>query len=151
MLVRMTQQIQGNGPDGNPWPAPGTEINLPDGDARSAIRAGTAVDPSIPQAKVLVPPAGIHVPGITAAEHAHQALVEVPQDALADPHGVRRALDDVNAGNYVRGNPNVGHQHADGSALTVEETKQQDGEAGTGKANPTGGKTPARGTSSTNG
>jgi hypothetical protein len=137
MRVRMTQQIQGGtGPDGNPWPAPGTEVDMSDADADAAIKAGTAVDASTPQPTVLVPPAGIHTPGttITDAASSYQPLVEVPADALADPEGVRKALRNVQGGNYVKGEPGAGHQHADGSALSAEEAQQRQKDAAPAKS-----------------
>lgn len=121
MRVLMTQQVSG-GRNGQPWPAAGEEIDLPDAEARAAIQGGTAVEAGKPSPdKVAVPPAGIHVPGATGFAHGSVGLVEVPADALSDPEGVRAALVAREAGDSATSVPaGTGVQRGDGSAMSAE-------------------------------
>lgn len=120
MKVRLTQQLQG-ARDGRDWPEPGTEVDLPDDEARALITGGSAVDPSEQRATVLVPPLGVHTPGRTAMPvDATAPLVEAPIDALADPAGARKAAEDARDGNFTEGPPGVAHQQRSGLAHTQE-------------------------------
>jgi hypothetical protein len=125
MRVRLTTQVQGTR-DGRDWPAAGTEVDLPEAEARALIAGGSATDVSESVDTVLVPPMGIHTPGTTAMPDGTLGtdgppLVRVPADAAADPDGVRQALKDRAEGNFVHGPGNVAHQHRDGSAMTEKE------------------------------
>lgn len=121
MRVMLTTQISGSR-DGREWPPPGTVVDLPDSEAQGLIDGGAAVkegdaDPT----KVLVSPAGVHTPGITAHGVATTGLVEVPADALSDPEGTRQALVDVAEGNLKEVPAGVGTAAADGTALTEKQ------------------------------
>jgi hypothetical protein len=116
MKVRMLQQISGSR-QGQPWPAPGEEIDLSDAEARSAISGGTAEALDTKHDTVLVPPAGIHTPGTVA--FGDTPLVAVPVDGVADPDGTRAALKTVAEGGSDKTVPyGTGVQAPDGSAMT---------------------------------
>lgn len=120
MRVRMVQQVSGTR-DGASWPAPGTEVDLPDFEARALISGGAAVGTEDQGRTVLVPPAGVHVPGRTAMPaDAVAPLVEVPADAVSYPDQTRDALTAHAEGNYVEGPAGVAHQQATGLAHTSE-------------------------------
>lgn len=124
MKVRLTQQVQGTR-DGQAWPEPGTEVDLPDAEAQALISGGAAVDPNEDSPKVLVPPQGVHTPGRTAMPaDATAPLVEVPADAVSDPDGVRDALRARAESNYVEGPAGVAHQKSTGLAHTEESLKK---------------------------
>jgi hypothetical protein len=120
----MTQQMQGDRA-GQPWPPPGEEIDLPDDEAQGLIDGGTAVKPDHTEGKVLVPPAGVHTPGNVLHDDATTAMVEAPADAVRDPAGTRQAAADAAQGNTTQVSRDGGYQHADGSALTVDEHEQR--------------------------
>jgi hypothetical protein len=123
MRVLLTQKPSGTR-DGLDWPDAGTEIDLPEAEARSLISGGVAVEPGKGSAKtVLVPPMGIHTPGRTAIDAGEQGppLVEVPADALSDPEGVKAAVRARAEGNFVAGPANVAHQDRTGRAFTKDE------------------------------
>lgn len=141
MRVRLTQQLSGDRAPGQPWPAAGEEIDLPDSEARGMINAGTAVDPGYTAPTVLVPPAGVHTPG--AVLHADgTAMVRAPADALADPEGTRRAVADAAAGNHEQVSRELGFSRPDGSALTDADRRDQAARQGT----KSGTRTPDRST-----
>jgi hypothetical protein len=119
MRVRLTSQISGTR-DGRDWPAPGTVVDLPDYEARALLAGGTAVEEGSDQGpKVLVPPMGVHTPGVTAMGGT-QTLVEAPADAVSDPEGVRQALKDRAEGNVTEVPSGVGVQDRAGLAMTAE-------------------------------
>jgi hypothetical protein len=123
MRVLLTQKPSGTR-DGLDWPEAGTEIDLPEAEARSLISGGVAVEPGKGSSKtVLVPPMGIHTPGRTAMPPGEDGppLVEVPADAVSDPEGVKAALKARAEGNFVAGPANVAHQDSTGRALTKDE------------------------------
>lgn len=125
MRVLLTQQISG-ARDGQPWPAPGNEIDLPDAEARALLTGGNAVEAGTKAhgEKVLVPPAGVHTPGRTALDAGEQGppLVEAPADALSDPEGAKQAYRDAQAGNWQAGPPvEMAHQDRTGLAFTREQ------------------------------
>lgn len=116
MRVTMLQQVSGSR-DGQAWPGPGSEVDLPDWEARGLIQGGVAVDAKEKLATVLVPPAGIHTPGAVALG-GESPLVEVPVDGVRGYAQTRDALRARSEGNFTR---SAGHpQHADGSAATRE-------------------------------
>lgn len=120
MRVLLVHQISG-ARDGQGWPAPGTEIDLPDAEARSLISSGSAVEAGKASGeKVLVPPMGVHTPGRTAIDAGTQGppLVEAPADAVADPEGAKQAVRDAAEGNVTAGPPEIAHQDSSGLALT---------------------------------
>lgn len=120
MKVRLTQQIQGDR-DGRAWPEPGTEVDLPDAEARSLISGGSAVEAGHKADTVLVPPMGVHTPGrVAMPADAVSPLVEAPADATADPDAAAAAYRAAQAGDYVEGPPGVAHQHSTGQAHTKE-------------------------------
>jgi hypothetical protein len=122
--VRLTQQIQG-ARDGRDWPEPGTEVDLPDAEARSLIAGGSAVEAGHRADTVLVPPMGVHTPGRTAMPaDATSPLVEAPADATADPAAARRAVAAAAAGDFVEGPAGVAHQKRTGLAHTPESLKE---------------------------
>lgn len=119
MRVRMTSQISGTR-DGQPWPAPGQEIDLPDSEAQALISGGTAVDSSTESGTVLVPPAGVHTPGRTAIGD-ESPYVEAPADAVADPEAAKRAAEKAAAGEYDATLPaGTVPQDSSGAALSPE-------------------------------
>jgi hypothetical protein len=121
MRVMLTTQISGSR-DGRDWPPPGTVVDLPDSEAQGLLDGGGAVEAAgADSPKVLVSPAGVHVPGITSHGVATTGLVEVPSDALSDPQGTRDALVDVAEGNLKEVPAGVGTAASDGTALTVEQ------------------------------
>jgi hypothetical protein len=121
MKVRLTQQISGSR-NGQPWPAAGTEIDLPDDEARSLLMGGSAVDTSDDRGTVMVPPDGVHTPYLP--ENAGQPLVEAPADAASDPEAARAAANKAATGDFDAVlAPGVGAQHSDGSAYTPDEVK----------------------------
>lgn len=125
MRVLLTQKPSGTR-DGRDWPEAGTEIDLPEAEARALISGGSAVEPGKDSGKtVLVPPMGIHTPGRTAMPPGEGGppLVEVPADALSNPEGVKAALKARAEGNFTSGPENVAHQRSTGEALTAEELK----------------------------
>lgn len=124
MKVRMLQQLSG-ARDGQPWPAPGTEVDVPDAEGRTLIRNGTAEDPGADHPKVLVPPAGIHTPGTVAySEPGVVDLVEVPADALTDAEGVKAALKARESGDTTQVPAGTGVQAPSGAALTAEQVQE---------------------------
>ncbi len=121
MKVRLTQQISGSR-NGQAWPEPGTEIDLPDDEGRALIMGGSAVDPSADRGTVMVAPDGVHTPYLP--ENAGQPLVEAPADAASDPERAREAANKAAGGDYdAELPPGVGAQHPDGSAYTPDEVK----------------------------
>jgi hypothetical protein len=120
MRVRLTSQISGTR-NGQEWPEPGTEIDLPDDEARNLLTAGTAVEVGHDAGSVMVPPAGVHTPATPATDEARREFVEAAGDALADPDGTARAMRDAREGNTTQVPTGVGVQHPDGRALTPEE------------------------------
>lgn len=123
MRVRMIAQVSGSR-NGQPWPEPGVEVDLPDVEARAAIRSGVAVDPSKDTGeKVLVPPAGVHVPGRTG--YGDVDLVEVPASAVADPKAAVEARQAVLRGDSAKRVPaGTGVQNRDGSAMSAEQVDE---------------------------
>lgn len=121
MKVRLTQQISGSR-NGQPWPAAGTEIDLPDDEARSLLMGGSAVDSSDDRGTVMVPPDGVHTPYLP--DNAGQPLVQAPADAASDPEAARAAANKAAEGEADAVlPPGVGAQHPDGSAYTPQEVK----------------------------
>jgi hypothetical protein len=120
MRVRLTSQISGTR-QGQAWPEPGTEIDLPDDEARDLLTAGTAVEVDHDAGTVMVPPAGVHTPGTPATDEARNELVKAPGDALADPDATAKAMRDAREGNTAQVPAGTGVQHPDGHALTPEE------------------------------
>jgi hypothetical protein len=120
MRVRLTSQISGTR-QGQEWPEPGTEIDLPDDEARNLLTAGTAVEVDHDAGTVMVPPAGVHTPGTPATAEARQEFVEAPGDALADPDATAQAMRDSRDGDVKLVPAGVGVQHPDGHALTPDE------------------------------
>lgn len=120
MRVRMTTQVSGSR-NGQPWPEPGVEVDLPDVEARAAIRSGNAVDPSEHTGEtVLVPPAGVHQPGRTG--YGDVDLIEVPADAVADPKAAVAARQAALKGDSAKKVPaGSGVQRPDGSAMTADQ------------------------------
>jgi hypothetical protein len=121
MKVRMLQQVSGSR-NGQPWPAPGEEVDLSDSEAHSVIGGGAAEEVGAEHDTVLVPPDGIHTPGMTAFQEPGVVnLVAVPTDALADPEGVRAALKARAEGNYAATAPaGTGLQQQSGAAMNAE-------------------------------
>jgi hypothetical protein len=122
MRVRLTNQVSGSR-DGQSWPAAGTEVDLPDAEARAMIAGGNAVDASEEQHMVLVSPAGVHQPG--EAAYTDIELVETPAESVRDIDAVRRALDAAAEGNVVTVPREAGTAAKDGSALPREEIEKE--------------------------
>jgi hypothetical protein len=126
MKVRLTQQVQGTR-NGQAWPEPGTEIDLPDDEAQALISGGAAADPDEVVGTVLVPPMGVHTPGrVAMPAAASTALVEAPADAVSDPAAARAAYEVAQSGEYVEGSSEHAHQKSTGAALTAEQTEKAD-------------------------
>lgn len=130
MRVRMLTQQSGTR-DGENWPAPGEEVDLPDSEARALVSGGSAEPLDTDHPKVLVPPTGIHTPGTVGYEEPGVVnLVEVPADAVSDREGTKAALRQVAAGeSSVQVPPGTGVQSATGLALTgdgVQESVRAD-------------------------
>lgn len=121
MRVMLTTQVSGTR-NGQLWPAPGTVIDLPDDEAQALVTGGAATETDAADVpKVLVSPAGIHTPGVTAHQVATTGLVEVPTDALADPQATRDALVARAEGDLKEVPAGVGTALPDGTAMTVEQ------------------------------
>lgn len=119
MRVRMLQQVSGTR-NGEAWPGPTEEIDLPDAEARAAINGGVAEPSDAKHDMVLVPPAGVHTPGTVA--YGDVNLVAAPTDAVADPEGARAALKTATEGGADKTVPSgSGVQNRDGSAQTEEQ------------------------------
>ena len=120
MKVRLTQQQQGTR-NGQPWPAPGSVVDLPDAEAQALISGGAAADPSEDAEKVLVPPMGVHTPGRVAMPvDAPAPLVEAPADAVSDPEAAREAYLAARDGDWQEGPGGIAHQDRTGLAKTAE-------------------------------
>lgn len=96
MRVRLTSQISGTR-NGEAWPPPGTEVDLPDDEAQSLLSGGTAVEAGHDAGEVLVPPAGVHTPGRVGIGE-ESPYVKAPADAVADPQAAREALEKAQSG-----------------------------------------------------
>ena len=119
MKVRMLTQQSGTR-DGQPWPAPGKEVDVPDAEARALIRGGSAEPLDTEHGKVLVPPTGIHTPGTVAYDEPGVVnLVEVPTDGVANREGTKAALRTVaDGGSDAQAPAGTGVQSSSGAALT---------------------------------
>jgi hypothetical protein len=123
MKVRMIAQVSGTR-DGQNWPEPGTVLDVPDAEARALISGGSAVEDGGDSDMVLVPPAGIHVPGSVAYGPGVQQLIEVPANAAGNPQGTRDALQARADNDMVEVPAGVGVQHPSGAAMTRERVDQ---------------------------
>lgn len=132
MKVRMLEQLSG-ARDGAAWPTPGSEIDLPDAEARALIRGNSAEEVGATHDKVLVPTTGVHTPGTVAFEEPGVVdLVAVPVNALADREGTKEALRAVRDGNTTQVPAGTGVQGPAGFALTedgVQESVKADEQA----------------------
>jgi hypothetical protein len=121
MRIRLTSDMSGTR-DGQEWPPAGSVVDLPDVEARGLLAGGSAVEENTDMPKVMVPPAGVHVPGRTAYEALKVThLVEAPADAVLDPEGARQAVRDAAEGNVMEVPVGTGVQARDGSALPRDE------------------------------
>lgn len=123
MRVRLTTDVSGTR-DGLAWPAAGSVIDLPDDEARGMVSGGAAVEVGADQPKVMVPPAGVHTPGVVGyQEPGVTHLVETPADAASDPEGVKKAIADRVAGNVMEVPVGTGVQARSGAALPRDEVE----------------------------